>query len=212
MRHYRRRENRYKIADVNRKVTPMLKSSPDASLRLARYNRVQQALHWLTAAVIFTILPLGWVMVHMAKDASNRALYFTAHKSFGLIALALIVARLLWRALRPPPHEPPWLEKWEIGLAHATHFFLYVIFIVMPVSGFILSSASGHPVSFFGLFDLPQMSKDEALAKLADRIHVFGQYAVYLFLAAHILAVIWHVAFRKDGVLKRMLPEQVNEG
>jgi cytochrome b561 len=182
----------------------MLKSSPDASLRLARYNPVHQALHWLTAAVIFTILPLGWIMVHMGKDAPNRDLYFIAHKSFGLIALVLIVARLIWRALRPPPQLPPWLEKWEIGLAHATHFFLYVIFI--------LSSASGHPVSFFGLFNLPQMAKNPELSKLADRIHVFGQYAVYLFLTLHILAVIWHVAFRKDGVLERMLPEQVNEG
>jgi cytochrome b561 len=188
----------------------MLKSSPDASLRLARYNAPHQVLHWLTAAVIFTILPLGWVMVHMAKDAPHRGLYFTAHKSFGLIALALIVARLLWRALRPPPALPPWIEKWEIGLARATHFFLYAIFLIMPISGFILSSASGHPVSFFGLFDLPQMPKDEALSKLADGIHIYGQYAVYVFLAAHILAVVWHVAFRKDGYIERMLPEQVN--
>ncbi|MFZ1078267.1 MAG: cytochrome b [Methylovirgula sp.] len=190
----------------------MLKSSfaPDAPLRIARYNKVQQALHWLTAAVIFTILPLAWVMVHMAKDAPNRGLYFMVHKSFGLIALALIVARLLWRAMRPPPALPPWLEKWEIGLAHATHFFLYVIFLVMPISGFVASSAGGHPVSFFGLFDLPQMPKDEALSKLADRVHIYGQYAVYVFLAAHILAVIWHVAFRKDGYIERMLPEQVN--
>jgi cytochrome b561 len=192
----------------------MLKSSlnPDAPLRLARYNSVHQALHWLTAAVVFTILPLAWIMVHMAKDAPARGLYFTAHKSFGLVALALIIARLIWRALRPPPRLPVWIEKWEIGLAHATHFFLYVIFIVMPVSGFIASSASDHAVTFFGLFTLPQMAKNEALAKLADRIHVFGQYAVYVFLALHILGVIWHVAFRKDGVLERMLPEQVNEG
>lgn len=188
----------------------MLKSNPDAPLRLARYDYPHQALHWLTAAVIFTILPLAWVMVHMAKDAPHRDLYFTAHKSFGLIALALIVARLLWRALRPPPPLPPWIEKWEVGLAHATHFFLYAIFLIMPISGFILSSASGHPVSFFGLFDMPQMPKNEALSKFANTIHMYGQYAVYVFLAAHILGVVWHVAFRKDGYIERMLPEQIN--
>ncbi|HKH80676.1 MAG TPA: cytochrome b [Methylovirgula sp.] len=190
----------------------MLKSSstPKIPTRMARYSAVAQSLHWVTVVVIFTILPLAWVMVHMAKEAPNRDLYFTAHKSFGLIALALIVARLVWRAVRPPPSLPPWVEKWEIGLAHATHFFLYTIFIIMPVSGFILSSAGGHPVSFFGLFNLPQMAKNTDLSKIADRVHIYGQYAVYVFLAAHILGVIWHVAYRRDGYLQRMLPEQVN--
>jgi cytochrome b561 len=189
---------------------PMLKSGSTPDTNIVRYNGVAQGLHWITALVIFTLLPLAWVAVHMAKDAPSRGLYFTVHKSFGLIALALIIARLLWRILRPPPGLPPWVEKWEIGLAHATHFFLYVIFIVMPVSGFILSSAGGHPVSLFGLFELPQMPKNDDLSKVADRIHMWGQYAVYLFLAAHILGVIWHVAFRRDGYIERMLPEQVN--
>jgi cytochrome b561 len=190
----------------------MLKSSstPEVPTRMARYSAVAQGLHWITVLVIFTTLPLAWVAVHMAKDAPNRDLYFTEHKSFGLIALALIIARLVWRAVRPPPSLPPWLEKWEIGLAHATHFFLYAIFIVMPVSGFILSSAGGHPVSFFGLFTLPQMPKNKEVAEIANGIHMWGQYAVYLFLAAHILGVIWHVAYRRDGYLERMLPEQVS--
>lgn len=191
----------------------MLKSdaTPHGPTRMARYSAVAQALHWTTLVVIFTALPLAWVAVHMGRDAPGRGLYFTAHKSFGLIALALILMRLVWRAVRPPPHLPPWLAKWEIGLAHATHFFLYVIFIMMPVSGFILSSAGGHPVSFFGLFNLPQLPKNPDLSKTADRIHIYGQYAVYVFLAAHILGVIWHVAFRRDGYIERMLPEPVNE-
>ncbi len=190
----------------------MLQSSAtpprDAPTRIARYNKVAQTLHWTTAIVIFTILPLGWVMVHMAKDAPNRDLYFLVHKSFGLVALALIIARLIWRGLYPPPKLPPRLAKWEIGLAHATHLFLYAIFIIMPVSGFILSSAGGHAVSFFGLLDLPMLPKDKEVSETANAIHIWGQYAVYLFLAAHILAVIWHVAYRKDGYIERMLPEQ----
>ncbi len=186
--------------------------SRSAPTQIARYSGVAQSLHWITVLVIFTALPLAWVAVHMAKDAPARGLYFTAHKSFGLIALALILARLFWRTIHRPPELPLWLEKWEVGLAHATHLFLYVIFIVMPVSGFILSSAGGHPVSFFGLFDLPQMPKNKEASEIANNIHMWGQYAVYVFLAAHILGIIWHVAYRRDGYLQRMLPEQVNEG
>lgn len=192
----------------------MLRSTPtppqNASVGMGRYSGLAQLLHWTTLLVIFTILPLGWVMVHMAKNAPTRNDYFFVHKSLGVLALALIIARLVWRAIRKPPPLPPAIEKWENRLADATHFFLYAIFIIMPVSGYIASSASGHPPSFFGL-PLPQLPKNDALAERADTIHIYGQYAVYLLLTLHILGVIWHVAYRRDGYLKRMLPAQVNE-
>jgi cytochrome b561 len=176
---------------------------------LARYNAPAQALHWITLVVIFTILPLGWVMVNMREHDPARGTLFFLHKSFGVLALGLIVARLVWRALRKAPGLPAQTPKWEVGLAHATHLFLYAIFIVMPVTGYITSSASGHPVSLFGL-PLPQMPENKGLSDLAGAIHVAGQYLVYFFLAVHVLGVVWHVAVRKDGYLARMLPEQIN--
>ncbi|QAY95298.1 cytochrome B [Methylovirgula ligni] len=187
----------------------MLQQSFSSKPGLARYNAPAQALHWITLVVIFTLLPLGWVMVNMDEHKPARGTLFFVHKSFGVLALGLIVARLGWRALRPAPGLPPQTAKWEIGLAHATHAFLYLIFIVMPVSGYITSSAGGHPVSLFGL-PLPQLPKDKALSDLAGQIHVAGQYLVYFFLGVHILGVVWHVAVRKDGYLARMLPEQIN--
>jgi cytochrome b561 len=174
-----------------------------------RYNAPAQLLHWLTALVIFTTIPLGWIIAHMGRDAPNHHVFIFFHKSFGMLALALIIARLIWRGLRKPPPLPDWTAKWEIGLAHATHVFLYLIFIVMPVSGYIASSANGHMVSFFGL-PLPLLPEDKSLAKTANDIHLAGQYLVYFFLAAHLVGIVWHVAFRKDGYLARMLPDQVN--
>jgi cytochrome b561 len=176
---------------------------------LARYNAPAQALHWFTLIVIFTLLPLGWVMANMDEHNLAREPLFFLHKSFGVLALGLIVARLVWRALRRAPALPEATPKWEVGLAHATHAFLYLIFIVMPVTGYIASSASGHPVSLFGL-PLPQLAEDKTLAHLAGAVHITGQYLVYFFLTVHILGVIWHVAVRKDGYLNRMLPEQIN--
>ncbi len=187
----------------------MLQQSFSRKPGLARYNAPAQALHWITLAVIFTILPLGWVMVNMDEHNPARGALFFLHKSFGVLALGLILARLIWRALRQAPGLPAQTPKWEVGLAHATHAFLYLIFIVMPVTGYIASSASGHPVSLFGL-PLPQVPENKSLAHLAGAIHVAGQYLVYFFLAVHILGVVWHVVVRKDGYLARMLPEQVN--
>ena len=190
----------------------MLQSNPPhaTTQRFMRYNTPAQLLHWLAALVIFTTLPLGWIVAHMGRDAPNHHVFIFLHKSFGVLALALIVARLIWRAVRKPPPLPPRLAKWEAGLARATHVFLYAIFVVMPVSGYILSSAhDGHPVSFFGL-PLPALPENPALSKLAGAVHLTGQYFVYLFLAAHLLGVVWHIAIRRDNDLARMLPEQVN--
>jgi cytochrome b561 len=189
----------------------MLKSfMPNArAFRIGRYSPLSQALHWITLAVIFTILPLAWVMVNMGEHNPARQTIFFFHKSFGVLALLLIIARLAWRGAHKAPGLPDETPKWEIGLAHTTHFFLYAIFIVMPVTGYISSSAGGHPVSLFGL-PLPQLPLDKSLAKTAGEIHIAGQYLVYFFLAAHILAIVWHVAVRKDGYLSRMLPEQIN--
>ena len=190
----------------------MLQSNPPraGARRSTRYSAPAQLLHWLTALTIFTTLPLGWIIAHMAREAPNHHIFTYLHKSFGVLALFLIVARLAWLTIRRPPPLPPRLAKWEIGLAHATHLFLYVIFIVMPVSGYILSSArEGHPVSFFGLL-LPAVPENPGLAKLANTVHLTGQYAVYLFLVAHLVGIVWHVAVRRDGYLSRMLPEQIN--
>jgi len=189
----------------------MLQSNPPPATerRSIHYSAPAQLLHWLAALVIFTTLPLGWIMAHMGRDAPDRHVFIFLHKSFGVLALLLIIARLVWRAMRKPPPLPARLARWETGLAHATHVFLYAIFILMPVSGYILSSAhEGRPVSFFGL-PLPALPADPALSKVAGVVHMTGQYFVYLFLAAHILAIVWHIAVRKDGYLSRMLPEQI---
>ena len=79
----------------------------------------------------------------------------------------------------------------------------------MPVSGCLLSAAGGHPVSYFGLFTLPGLPKNEGLAGAADWMHVaVGQWAVYALVLLHLAATAWHVAVRRDGVLERMLPAQ----
>jgi len=93
--------------------------------------------------------------------------------------------------------------------AFGSHWLLYLVLVGMPVSGYLLSAAAGHTVSYFGLFTLPGLPRDEALAHGAEWLHVaVGQWAVYALVLLHLLGTAWHVAVRRDGVLERMLPEQ----
>ena len=181
----------------------------DTTRSLPRYNATAQALHWLTALLMFAVVPLAWVMVSMAKGDPSRGLLFTLHKSFGLTILVIVACRLAWRATHPAPPLPGGFERWSKAMAFVSHWLLYLILLGMPISGYILSSAARHPVSYFGLFTLPALPNDPALAGAAEWVHVgLGQWTVYGLVALHLLATAWHVAVRRDGVLGRMLPEQ----
>jgi cytochrome b561 len=175
---------------------------------IERYTLTAQALHWFTAALMFTVLPLAWVMVSMKESSPARGLLFTMHKSVGLTILALAAVRLLWRArFSAPPLRQ--FGHWEARVILISHWLLYFVMVAMPISGYLLSAAGGHPVSYFGLFTLPGLEKNELLSHAADWFHVMvGQWAVYALIVLHIAGTSWHVAVRRDGALERMLPEQ----
>lgn len=174
-----------------------------------RYTAFAQALHWLTALLIFAILPIAWHMTTLPREAPTRETWFTIHKSIGLTVLALSVIRIVWRGLHPPPPLPGTMGRLEAGAAVLSHWLLYVILFAMPISGYLISAAGGHPVSYFGLFEIPNIvpeSKD--VSRVAATIHIVGQWAVYALVLLHVAATAWHLIVPRDAVLDRMLPEQ----
>lgn len=172
-----------------------------------RYTLTAQALHWLTVALILAVLPLAWVVVSMPRDNPDRAWLFVLHRSVGLTILALVIVRLAWRALNPPPPLPGGTSKGLELVGRATHWLLYAAILLMPISGY-LQSGNGKPVSYLGLFDIPGIPKNETVDGVARVLHLGGQWAIYGLVALHVLATAWHVAIRRDGLLSRMLPPQ----
>ena len=176
-----------------------------------RYNSTAQLTHWITAALMFAVLPLGWEAVSLPMESPPDKLMFTLHKSVGLTILAIVAVRLAWRATHPAPPLTGNLARWEKAAAFTSHWLLYLILLGMPVSGYVLSTAGGHTVSYLWLFNVPALPKNAVLAAAAKWVHVVtGQWLVYALIAIHLLATIWHVAARRDGVLSRMLPAQDN--
>ena len=174
-----------------------------------RYTLTAQALHWITAALMFVVLPIAWVMVNMPKSAQFRGLLFTLHKSVGLTIIALVAVRIVWRARHPAPPLEADLHGWEKIAAIASHWMLYVVLVGMPISGYLLDAAGGYAISYFGLFSVPLLPKSPALSSAATWVHVaVGQWLVYTLIILHVAASIWHVSIRRDGVLDRMLPMQ----
>ena len=169
-----------------------------------RYTGAAQALHWLTAAFLFLMLPFVWVAENF-PPGDTRTFWYLLHESSGICIFLLVIARLTWRFRHPAPpvRDPAGLA----ALARVNHWGLYAVLTVMPVSGYIIA-ANGQGVPFFGLFSLPGYAKDDALAMAADTVHVWTQFAVYALVLMHLAGTAWHVAVRRDGTLDRMLPPQ----
>lgn len=171
-----------------------------------RYTLIAQALHWLTVLLILAILPVAWVMLSLPKDP-QQAWLFVVHRSLGVTLLAVVAVRLAWRATHLPPSLPGGSSPMIELVGRLTHWLLYALLLLMPVTGY-LQSGNGRPVSYFGLFNLPALPENKALGAAAQTAHLLGQWGIYALMALHVLATVWHVAVRRDGLLDRMIPLQ----
>ena len=172
-----------------------------------RYNSAMIAIHWLTALLMFCIIPIGLTMTAMSREAPAREVLFTIHKSIGITILALVVLRVIVRALSRAPDYPRTLGRLEHVTASAVQYLLYVVMVWMCVSGYVTSLAGGHGFDWFFLFSVPDfVPHDRALQHLASTVHVAGQWAVYTLITAHVLGAVFHLVVRRDRVFQRMLP------
>lgn len=169
----------------------------------ARYGRVAMGLHWLMAVLVIGLIGWGMWMADLPKGP-ERGWAFGIHKSFGLLALMLIMLRLGWRiGHRPPPN--PALSGVEARLAQAAHHLLYVLLVVVPLMGLTSVNFTKYPLKFFGI-TLPKPGwPDEALNALFSSTHKLLAWTLAAMIVLHIAAAIRH-ALRRDGTLQRMLP------
>ncbi len=165
-----------------------------------------RTLHWLMAFVIFVALGLGISATQLPRGHLRSDVLFV-HKSFGITVLALIVVRVIVRLVVGAPAYVVPLRRLVKAASRSVHILLYTLMIAMPVSGYIMSSAGRHDVSFFGLFTLPNLvPRDKALAEAASWTHFILACTLGTMLAAHLTAVIWHARVKRDTVLTRMWP------
>ncbi len=174
------------------------------------YSGGAKFFHWLIALLVIAMLTLGSTM-HEFSDPTFRHQLFTVHKSLGLTILFLMVIRLLWRLISPPPPLPTFIPKWQRCCANLVHGLLYVILIAMPLSGIIMSTAANHPPSFWGLFivSFPGISLSPAIAHYFSDVHAILAWVIMGLLAIHILAALKHY-LEKNGVFERMWPFKIN--
>lgn len=180
---------------------------PEDPVVIECYDPVARAVHWTVAVLAILVVALGWTIPGAPRGDDSRELLLLLHRSVGMLILLLMVFRIVWRLMHPPPPLPSDFPKLERAAAHANHALLYVLFLVMPLSGLLNAAAAGHPVSFFGLFVIPPpIPENPPLAKVAIAVHLAGQFIVYVLVAIHVAAALTHRFVRRNRILDRMLP------
>ncbi len=175
-----------------------------------RWGALSKALHW---AIALLIIGTSIFILHVNDSTwwfkSSPLVFITYihwHKAFGLIALALIVLRILWRRSQPVPKTTPLTpaeEKWS----HRVHIGLYALMVIVPVSGFFASSFFGSGTKFWGLFEIPSpLPKNKTGVAVFYWAHFGLAWSLLVLVAGHAGMAFYHHFVRKDGVLKGMLP------
>lgn len=178
----------------------MLKNSHD------RWGAVSQLLHWVIVGLIAWMGYLGLTMGDLPNGLAKIQTY-ALHKSLGLTILALVALRVLWRLYAGSPAHVPGTPAWQARVAGLTHVAIYALLFAIPLSGWVLNSASGFPLKWFGLFKVPPLTgKSEDLHELAEEAHELMFWALVLLVVVHAGAAFWHHLFKGDATLTRMLP------
>jgi cytochrome b561 len=168
-------------------------------------------LHWTMAALILFMLGLGVYMTDFVTDTYAQFDLFQIHKSWGFVIFVLALLRLGWRATHPAPAPNP-MPRWQHLAAEGAHRALYVLMIWMPVTGWLMASASelqdmyGIKNMVFGLFEMPDPFQpgDKDLAETLETLHFAGAVALAALLAAHVAGALKHHFVDRDSTLTRM--------
>jgi cytochrome b561 len=170
----------------------------------SRYGSIPQLLHW----AVVVLLVAQFILAEAAEELEGvgQLAMLARHKSVGLTVLMLALVRIGWRLFDRPPPPPP-MPAWQRAAAAATHWGLYAVLLAMPFSGWMMSSAANYPVSWFGLFQLPDLvAPSESLEDILHEVHETLAATLLALTGLHVLAALKHQFIDRDGLLTRMLP------
>ena len=171
-----------------------------------RYVPASIVLHWLMLALMIGAYAAIELRDFYPPGTDTRELLKAWHYTIGLSVFVLvwlrIAARLIWAA-------PAAVEGgWRHALSVATHGALYVLMIAMPLAGWVILSAEGDPIPFFGL-ELPALTgPNHALAEQVEGLHELGGTIGYWLIGLHATAALFHHYVLRDGLLTRMVPSR----
>ncbi|MEE4188821.1 MAG: cytochrome b/b6 domain-containing protein [Roseobacter sp.] len=176
------------------------------------YGSVSKTFHWLTAALILTLIPLGIYANDLPYDSSEalayKAWFFSLHKTLGVAVFFVALARIVWALSQPKPAPLHPDRKLETFAAATVHWLLYGSLVIVPLSGWIhhASTAGFAPIWWPLGQDLPLVPKSESLAATTAGLHIVFERVLAVSIFLHLAGALKHHFVDRDATLRRMLP------
>lgn len=169
-----------------------------------RYSSASIGLHWAMAVLMVSVYALINVADLFPKGSAPRQMAKDWHFMLGLLVFCLVWLRIAARLLGTVPPINPVVPLWQEKVAKAVHLALYALMVGMPLLGWLVLSAKGSPIPFFGL-ELPALlAPDKALGRQIREFHELGGNLGYLLIGGHALAALFHHYVVRDNTLQRM--------
>lgn len=169
-----------------------------------RYSTPAIVLHWLVALLIFVAFPLGLYMADLPLSPEKLQL-FSYHKWIGVTVFMLAGLRVVWRLTHTPPPLPASVAGWQRRASAVAHGLLYLLILVIPISGWLMSSAKGVQTVWFGVLPLPDLiGKDKALGHLLEEVHETLNYTLLALVVLHVAGALQHHFIERQPFLQRM--------
>jgi cytochrome b561 len=175
---------------------------------LRRYSNVAVTFHWLTAALVLFQIWLGFSFAEMERGPEQADL-FTWHRTIGALILLVVLARLTYRLLNPPPPYPPQLPFWERVTGTWNHRLFYLLLIAMPIGGLLAVSgrAKGPTITLLGGIAIPKVPGiSEGLGEIAGDVHKLAAWLLVALIVLHVAAALKHQFVDHNRVAGRMPP------
>lgn len=168
------------------------------------YGKLTKILHGFLAIFVPLFLLASAIMTQLPSEAPFLGTVYNLHKLSGLLVLSVMLVFLLWTLTQKKPVYPDSMAAWEKNLARIVRYSLYAVVIAMPLSGWVMTSASHHaPVLFHWKLLLP-MAKNKVLAKQLAEVHWFLAWTLAVILILHVAGALKHHFIDKNTILRRM--------
>lgn len=170
------------------------------------FGTVTKTFHWLLVVTVLSMLAIGFIMEDMPNGLDKLRL-FGRHKATGLTVLVAAVAWMLWRLKNVKPSYPEHLSWLQKRTADSVKYVLLMLLVAMPLTGWLMSSAAGYSVSYFGWFMVPDLVEpNPELRRSMVAAHYYFAVVFIGVIGMHAAAALLHHFYYKDTILRRMLP------
>jgi cytochrome b561 len=170
------------------------------------YTPLAIVLHWTMLLLVAAVYACMLLRENFPKGSGMREGLKTWHFMLGLTVLVLVVVRIIARLMDTPPPITPAPPAWQTWLASLIHYALYAFMVAMPIAGWVILSASGKTIPFYGLELRALVGPSKALSEQVKELHETFATIGYFLVGLHALAAIYHHYISNDDTLRRMLP------